>query len=191
MDAAELPANVAGAALKLASELEARGCDYAIGGAIALGYWATPRGTLDIDATLFIPVEKASECLRLLQQIGCEFQASKALTMLHEHGLCHVKLDHVTLDVFLPAIDFYDKARARRRLVPLGSHQVMIWDAEPLIIFKLMFFRRKDIADIEEIIKAQGPALDRAWVREQLLELYGARDLRVGQWDELVGEYPP
>lgn len=42
-------------ALDLAAALEAAHCEYAIGGAIALGYWAQPRGTLDVDVTLFLP----------------------------------------------------------------------------------------------------------------------------------------
>jgi hypothetical protein len=32
----------------LAAALEAGGCEYALGGAIALGFWAEPRGTLDV-----------------------------------------------------------------------------------------------------------------------------------------------
>ncbi|HUE73522.1 MAG TPA: hypothetical protein VMP01_21780 [Pirellulaceae bacterium] len=190
MDGAELPLNVAVTAQKVAAELEARGYDYALGGAIALGFWANPRGTLDVDFTIFIPVERASECVRLLQQIGCQFSASKALTMLREHGLCHVELDKVPLDVFLPGIDFYDAARPRRRKMLLGSREVMAWDAEPLIVFKMMFFRPQDLVDIAAILSQQGPALDRAWVRDQLVEIFGQRDLRIARWDELAGEHP-
>jgi hypothetical protein len=189
MDGDELPHNVTLTAHRLASELEARGYDYALGGAIALGFWATPRGTLDVDATIFIPVDHATECVRLLQQIGCKLQASAALATLREHGLCQVELDGVRLDVFLPAIEFYDVARPRRRRMLLGTREVMVWDAEQLLVFKMMlFFRRKDLVDVEQVLKVQGAVLDRAWVREQLVELYGARDLRIAQWDELVSE---
>jgi hypothetical protein len=191
MEAADSFTNVTIAAQKLAAALEQHGCDYALGGAIALGFWATPRGTLDVDATIFIPVAKASECIRVLQQIGCKFQAKKALQMLREHGLCHVEFNGVSVDVFLPAIEFYDVARNRRRRALLRSHEVIIWEAEPLLVFKMMFFRRKDIADIEDVLKVQRSALDRAWVREQLVNLYGARDLRISQWDELINEIPP
>lgn len=37
---------------ELAARLEAANCDYALGGAIALGFWSGPRGTLDVDVTL-------------------------------------------------------------------------------------------------------------------------------------------
>jgi hypothetical protein len=36
----------------LARALVARGQEYALGGAIALGFWGEPRGTLDVDVTL-------------------------------------------------------------------------------------------------------------------------------------------
>lgn len=186
----ELAQNVTLTAHRLAGELEARGIDYALGGAIALGFWATPRGTLDVDTTIFIPTSKATECVRFLQQIGCKLNAAKALSLLREHGLCHAELDGVQIDVFLPAIDFYEVARPRRRRVLLGTREVMVWNAEPLLVFKMMFFRRKDLFDIEQVLKIQGPALERAWVREQLVLLYGSRDPRIAAWDELVNEVP-
>ena len=45
----------------LAMALEARGQEYALGGAIALGFWGEPRGTLDVDVTLFLAPDKPSD----------------------------------------------------------------------------------------------------------------------------------
>jgi hypothetical protein len=92
------------------------------------------------------------------------------------------------VDVFLPSTPFYDEARARRREVLLGAHTIKIWDAETLAVFKMMFFRRRDLADIEQIVQSQEEKLDRDWVRRQLVEIYGPRDPRVAEWDELVAE---
>ena len=72
----------------------------------------------------------------------------------------------------------------------LGDESVTIWDAETLAVFKMMFFRRKDIADVGEMLRGQGARFDRVWVRGQIEALYGARDPRVVQWDELVSEIP-
>jgi hypothetical protein len=55
----------------------------------------------------------------------------------------------------------------------------------------MMFFRRKDLADVEQILRAQGPQLDRRWIRTQIEEIHGARDPRVAQWDELSKEIAP
>jgi hypothetical protein len=44
--------NSATVAKQLAKQLQMLGQEYALGVAIALGYWGSPRGTLDVDATL-------------------------------------------------------------------------------------------------------------------------------------------
>ena len=38
----------------IADALEERGIGYAIGGAIALGYYAVPRATVDVDVNVFV-----------------------------------------------------------------------------------------------------------------------------------------
>lgn len=52
----------------------------------------------------------------------------------------------------------------------------------------MMFFRRRDIADVEQILRIQGTAVDRGWVENQLKQMYGQQDPRVSQWRELVAE---
>jgi len=175
-------------ARQIAAALDGIGCEYALGGAIALGFWTAPRGTLDVDVTLFLPPDKPSQCVRLLQQIGCEVTPADAVESLTSHGFCQVALLGRRIDVFLPLLPFYEEARARRKQVTLSGQLVMIWDAESLCVFKMMFFRRKDIADVEQILRAQGKELDRVWILERLSEIYSARDPRISQWQELVSE---
>ena len=175
-------------AREIAAALDAERCEFALGGAIALGFWTAPRGTLDVDVTLFLPPEQPSRCVRLLQKIGCDVDAREALQSLTEHGFCQVQYSGRRLDVFLPIVPFYDQARLRRKEVILGDQPVKIWDAETLCVFKMMFFRRKDVADVEQILRVQGDKLERDWVSQQLTAMYGQRDPRVAQWDELVRE---
>ncbi len=180
--------NAALLAERLAERLESRGREYALGGAIALGFWATPRGTVDVDLTVFLPPERPSDCLWLLQDIGCEFCSSEAAASLGEHGFCRVALMGMQLNVFLPIVPFYESARKRRKRLSLAGRRVMVWDAESLAVFKMMFFRRKDLADVEQILRSRGGEFDRRWVRAQLLDMYGANDPRLIQWDELASE---
>ncbi len=187
----DLPLNAATAAREVAKQLELRHQEYALGGAIALGYWGTPRGTVDVDLTLYLPPERPSECVCLLQEIGCEVSAAEAIESLREHGFCRAALGAVRVDIFLPTAAFYQAARARRKRVQLGGQPVMIWDAESLVVFKMMFFRRKDLADVEQVLRAQGARFDRAWVRQNLVEIYRARDPRLAAWDDLVREIEP
>jgi hypothetical protein len=187
---ANAPVNAVVVAARLAEQLESRGAEYAFGGAIALGYWGVPRGTLDVDLTIFVSPERPSECVWLLQDIGCEFSATEALQSLRDHGFCSVKFAEMRVDVFLPTIPFYEAARARRKRLELGGQPIMAWDAETLAVFKMMFFRRKDLADVEQILRTQGAQFDRPWVREQLAGMYGAGDPRLFAWDELAGDVP-
>jgi hypothetical protein len=175
-------------AQRVAAELEERGQPYALGGAIALGYWAAPRGTVDVDLTLFLSPDRPSECLWLLQEIGCHVSTSTALASLRENGYCQVTWGGLRVDVFLPTLPFYDQAQARLRQVMLGEQTINIWDAESLAVFKMMFFRRKDVADVEQILRGMGESFDRDWVRARLVEIYGDRDPRIVQWDELDEE---
>jgi hypothetical protein len=85
---------------------------------------------------------------------------------------------------------FYEAAKLRRRRVPLANGHAFVWDAETLCVFKMMFFRRKDLTDVEAVLLAQGETLDRRWIEASLIELYGQRDPRINQWRELVAENP-
>lgn len=184
------PINAAIVAGRLAEQLESRGQEYALGGAIALGYWGAPRGTVDVDLTVYLPPERPSECLGLLQDIGCEFLSAEAAESLQEHGFCSVKFAGMRLDVFLPIVPFYEAARTRRKRLELAGRPIVVWDAESLAVFKMMFFRRKDLADVEQILRTQGGQFNRPWVREQLAGMYGAGDPRLSAWDEMVREVP-
>jgi hypothetical protein len=175
----------------LVAQLDEHGQQYALGGAIALGFWGAPRGTLDVDITLFLPPDKPSQCVWLLQDLGCEVAVGDAIESLREHGFCRVRHSGLDVDVFLPTIPFYDAGRARRKSVQLGDQAVLVWDAETLAVFKMMFFRRKDLADVEQIMRAQGPQFDRAWTRARLEEIYGPRDPRLAQWDEIARDVAP
>lgn len=175
-------------AAQLAERLEAAGCEYAFGGAIALGYWTEPRGTIDVDVTLYLSVDDVSQTIAMLRRVGVQFIEASAKESLEQHGFCRVEFLSRRLDVFLPIASFYDAAKRRRRRVVMGPREAYIWDAETLCVFKMMFFRRKDLVDVESILRNQGPALDRAWIEQALLDLYGQRDPRINQWRELAAE---
>lgn len=180
------PASATASARELAAALDAVKCDYAIGGAIALGFWARPRSTMDVDVTLFLSPTDVSGCVLMLESIGCKLTTDTATQSLTEHGYCQVEFGGGRIDVFLPLIPFYAEARKRRRAVEFENQRVMVWDAETLCVFKMMFFRLKDLADVEEVLRVQGDKLDRRWVREQIVNIYGRRDPRLARWDELA-----
>lgn len=170
--------------------LNQRGVDYAFGGAIALGYWAEPRGTLDVDLTLFLDPADRQSIVDLLVALGCRFDQKDVERLLAEHGFCRATFHGVPIDVFLPTFGFYELARQRRVRVPLGDESVLVWSAETLAVFKMMFFRSKDRVDCEGLLRDGAGRFDRDWVRARLVEIFGPRDPRLPAWDELIAQCP-
>jgi hypothetical protein len=188
--ASKTPLDPGEVARRLALALDQRGKEYAIGGAIALGFWGRPRGTMDVDLTLFMPKDRLAEVIWELQEIGCDVPVTRATNSLREHGFCSVLFEGTRVDVFIPTTDFYETMKARRRRMHLGDYLVSVVDAECLAVLKMMFFREQDMLDIKQILKSQRDQFDRAWVREQVAEQFGLRDLRIKRWDELTSEQP-
>jgi hypothetical protein len=63
---------------------------------------------------------------------------------------------------------------------------VPILSATDLLVFKALFDRRKDWADIEELIKFGKPDVDEA--RRWLVQIVGGRDDRLARLAEIVAE---
>ena len=62
-------------ARRLADVLEAHGIPYAIGGALALGYYTEPRGTVDVDINIFVtPPHAIDALLQRLGEVGFEVE---------------------------------------------------------------------------------------------------------------------
>jgi hypothetical protein len=188
MPARDVPHDPIDVARHLAAALDEQGVEYALGGALALGYWGTPRSTLDVDLTLFLDTDLPGLCIHSLQQAGCDVAVADSTRMIREHGFFRADYAAFRVDVFLPIAPFYELARQRRRRFDLDGQPVMIWDAETLAVFKMMFFRDKDLVDVKQMLRTQGGRLDRAWVRKQLEETFGRRDPRVTRWDELTAD---
>jgi hypothetical protein len=134
-------------ARRLADALEARGVDYALGGALALGYYATPRATVDVDINIFAaPASRLDEVLGLLRAEGFAPDSPDTLRRSAlEDGQFRGRIDGVRVDVFVPAIEFYASLNDRKREVTLLGRPIQILGPEDLLILKLMFFRRNVI----------------------------------------------
>ncbi|MCA9078800.1 MAG: hypothetical protein KDA93_27500 [Planctomycetaceae bacterium] len=55
-----------------------------------------------------------------------------------------------------------------------------------MAIFKMMFFRPQDLVDVENMLKTPSTEIDLNLVREQLVDIFGQRDPRISNWDEIV-----
>ncbi len=177
----------------LADALDRGGLPYAIGGALALGFYAPPRATVDVDVNVFVsPQRELDRVLSVLAE--ATFVPEEDPESLAEHarseGQFRGHVSGLRVDVFVPAIPYYAELERRRQRVVLLGRPLWILGPEDLAVLKLMFFRRKDLADAEALLRDQGPSLDRAYVRRRLAELAGEHDERVVAWDALARDVP-
>jgi hypothetical protein len=179
-------------ALAFAAEAEARGVPYAIGGALALGVWGYPRGTLDVDLNVFVEPAQLDAVFDALQAVGATVDRVAARSRAERDGMFVATLAGMQLDVFTPSIPFsHEAARTRRRVhVEALAQSADFLSAEAIAVFKLLFFRGKDRVDLERLVASQ-PALDVAYVRARLVEMLGEDDVRVAFWDEQRRRFRP
>jgi hypothetical protein len=175
----------------IADLLEAAGVPYAVGGAIAYGYWGAARATHDVDVNLFIPASDLPRALDALAPAGLAIDRAAALATAEQRGDARGRIGDVPIDLFVDSIPLHAEAARRAVVASLSGRPMRILSAEDLAIFKLLFFRGKDIVDVERLVALQGARLDRAYIRRWLVDCVGPDDARVHKWDELSAALTP
>lgn len=179
------------AAVHFAKALEAARIPYAIGGAIAYGFFGAARGTHDVDINLFVSGEGAAPALGALVSAGLEIDEPVALRTAVERGDARGVFQGLPVDLFFNSIPAHERAAARTRVVTLHGVHLRVLSPEDTAVFKMLFFRGKDLIDIERLIGLMQATLDRAYVRSALVEVVGEDDFRTRKWDELVKQLVP
>ncbi len=183
------PFNAAEIGLSIAQALESQNVPYALGGALAYGVWALPRATKDVDLYLFVPPERLSEAMGILAQAGVAFEQSAAIRAATDEGLFIGWFGQCRIDIFTPSIPFSWEALKTRVSLSVGGASAWFLSAEALSFFKMMFFRGKDIVDLERLLSTMGRKIDAPYVRRWLVETMGEDDERVQKWDALCTEF--
>ena len=171
---------------RLANALDAGGIPYAVGGAIAFGVWADPRGTYDVDINLFIDHPALDAALDVLTTAGVEFDRVAARQADADGDVIVGRFGGMRIDLFTPSIPFaWEAARTVRRVTGPNT-SVNYLAPEAMAVFKLLFVRPKDLVDLEKLVVVPGRDLDTAYVRKWLVEMMGEDDERVVAWDALL-----
>lgn len=174
-------------ARRVADAFEGAGIPHAIGGALALGQWGFPRATNDVDLDVFVePDADLEPTFRALEQAGCSVERARARQSAVERGDFQAWHGPLRVDVFVASIPFYASIRSRIRQGPLEGRPAWFLSPEDLCVMKLLFFRSKDLIDVERLVAAMGEAFDRGYVSRSLNELVGADDARIGRWQRLT-----
>lgn len=160
---------------------------HALGGALALAYYAEPRATIDIDLNVFLTeTERWREAIEVLASLGVE-TGDLDLPALERDGQCRLWWGDNAVDLFFAYDPIHDEMRREARRVPFGETTVPILAPEHLAVCKAMFDRRKDWLDLEQMLIAT-EELDVAKVEGWLRRMAGGGDARVERLRALKAE---
>jgi hypothetical protein len=176
------------AVVELHDGLDAAGLRHAFGGAFAL-MWCTgePRTTVDIDLNVFVPPAEVGRVLSALPAgIEVTDADAEALAGVGQHRLY---FDRIPVDLFLDTTGFHANVHLHVARHELGGRSLPFLGCNDLAVFKVFFNRRKDWADIEEMLRAG--RLDVPYVTGVLAEYLGPDDERITELhavrDEVTG----
>ena len=175
----------------LGEALERAGHAYALGGALAYGMYGIPRATHDVDINVFVALDGLGPVLETLAAAGVALDPERALKEARQEGALIGRYGTMRIDVFVPSIPFSWEASRTRVKRTVAGHSLWFLSAEALAVFKLLFFRGKDLVDLERLVAVQGKKLDVAYVRKHLVDMMGEDDVRIAQWDQLVSDFTP
>lgn len=156
---------------------------HAFGGAIALGYHIeSPRATADIDVNIAMPTKQASAALAGLPT-GVLW-SEPDLKAIARDGQVRLFWDRTPVDLFFPQHELHALVAARVLQVPFGGTSIPVISATDLTIFKVLFDRQRDWADIEAMLNYG--EVDRREVRRWLVEVLGEDDERLARFVGLL-----
>jgi hypothetical protein len=168
--------------------LDAAEMPHAFGGAIALAYCVVePRGTRDLDVNVFLPQARFPDVAAALPAgitVGAE-----DIAKVERDGQVRLMWSDTPVDVFMNNVPFHDEARAGVREVEFLGRRIPVLGCTAVAVFKAMFDRTKDWADIEAMLGAGTVDVDT--VERWLLEMAGDGSERVARFTRVAaGERP-
>ncbi len=153
---------------------------HAFGGALALAYYGTPRGTVDIDINIFLRADEADAVFQALSDLGVDVTGKREHSRLKREGQIRVRWEHTPVDLFFSYDALHESCAERATLMPFGDGVIIpVLSAEDLVIFKVLFDRPKDRSDIREVLFALGPRFDRAYCLDWLARILEPKDERL------------
>jgi hypothetical protein len=159
---------------------------HAIGGALALAYYTTPRATIDVDVNVFVPVDRRRDVTEALGSIGIDVSGLDARA-LERDGQCRLRWGDNAVDLFFAYDAIHEEMRREVRRVPFAEATLPILSPEHLAVCKAMFDRRKDWLDIEQMLVAT-EELDLDEIERWLERMVGRGDNRLKRFAEIRAE---
>jgi hypothetical protein len=158
------------------------GIPHAIGGALALAYYAEPRATIDVDINVFVATDRWPEICKALTPLGIDVEVE--VKDLNRDGQVRIWWDRNPVDLFFSYDPFHDAMQRGARKVPFNQETIPILSPEHLAVCKAMFDRPKDWIDIEQIMVATEP-LDVREIEDWLERMVGEGNPRIKRLAEV------
>jgi hypothetical protein len=156
--------------LAIHTALDRHRLPHAFGGAIALAYCTEePRGTRDIDVNVFVDPDRARAVFAALPE-GVAYHDDD-VARVERDGQVRLFWDDTPVDLFFAVHEFHREAAGGLRWVAFEGDTIPVLGCDALAVFKAMYNRTKDWADIEAM--AEAGALDGAQARIALERLVG------------------
>jgi hypothetical protein len=168
--------------LAVHDSLTEAGLPHAIGGAIALGYCTLePRGTRDLDINVFVSPDRFREVAEALPE-GVSFTPSD-IALAEREGQVRLFWGEVPIDIFLNNVPFHKDVQKGVREVEFMGRTIPVVGCMSLAVFKAMFDRTQDWADIEAMV-AKG-SIDLHEVTRWVSEMTGPQSSPVRRLEQL------
>jgi hypothetical protein len=177
-DAPSLPQKV----IAIVGALKEVRIPHAVGGALALAYYAEPRATIDVDVNVFVPTGRWPDVREALAPLGIDVTVDEK--ELERDGQVRLWWDRNPVDLFFSYDPFHDEMRRAARRAPFAEATIPILAPEHLAVCKAIFDRPKDWLDIEQMLVATSP-LDLDEIEGWLRQMVGEGDPRLERLREL------
>jgi hypothetical protein len=138
---------------------------------------------------VFVGLEALGSVFDALCTLGIRIDRAAATARAARDGMFVGDWEGMRIDVFIPSIPFSDEAARTRVSVTVDGWTGSFLSAEAIAIFKLLFFRAKDIDDLAQLVAVRREALDHAYIRRWLVEMMGEDDERTRRWDDIVARF--
>ena len=155
--------------------LKSAALPHAFGGALALAFHTgEPRGTRDIDVNIFLPVSEIDVLQSAFAKriVFTDSQIADAVA----NDQVRVFWEDTPIDIFFNVAEFHDDVMLGVEHHKFAKIVIPVLSADALTVFKAMYDRTKDWADIEAMLEVN--SIDKSRVIGWLVRLLGVDDPR-------------